>query len=210
VVLLTAEGRAFCAGGDFAWLTQLAPSGELEQLRRAARQMIWDMLDVHLPIVCALNGSAAGLGASLALLSDTIFMAESATIADPHVVVGLVAGDGGTIAWPLAMGPARAKRHLLTGDPLTASEAERLGLVTDVVPDAEVFDRALEFCRRVANRPPLAVQYTKAAVNAWLKDMAAASFDLAGSLEIVTFESADHAEAMAAIAEKREPRFEGR
>ena len=84
--------------------------------------------------MCALNGPAVGLGRRIALLCDVIFMAESATIADPHVRVGLVAGDGGTVAWPLAVGPARAKRYLLTGDPIGAVEAERLGLVTGWCP----------------------------------------------------------------------------
>ena len=84
-----------------------------------AKALIWDLLDVPMPIVCALNGHAVGLGASIALLCDAVFMAGSATIADPHVRVGLVAGDGGTVAWPLAVGPMLAKRYLLTGDPVT-------------------------------------------------------------------------------------------
>ena len=120
--------------------------------------MIWDLLDVHLPIVCALNGHAVGLGASIALLCDVVFMAESATIADPHVRVGIVAGDGGTVAWPLAVGPMLAKRYLLTGDPVPAVEAERLGLVTEVVPDDEVDGRGHGLRpparrRRAAGRP---------------------------------------------------------
>ena len=164
-VLLTGRGRGFSAGGDFNWFPTLQDPTALEHLRLDARQMIWDLLDVHLPIVCAINGPAIGLGASLALLCDVIFMAETATIADPHVRVGLVAGDGGTVAWPLAVGPARAKRYLLTGDSLTAQEAERLGLVTDVVPDDELDERAMNFARRLAAGAPLAVQYTKQAVN---------------------------------------------
>ena len=134
-VLLTGSGRAFSAGGDFRWFPELQAPGALEELRVDARQLIWDLLDVALPIVCAINGHAVGLGASVALLCDVIFMAESATLADPHVRVGLVAGDGGTIAWPLAVGPARAKQYLLTGDALSAAEAERIGLVNRVVAD---------------------------------------------------------------------------
>ena len=137
-VLLTGAGRAFSAGGDFAWFPELQAPGALDELRLDARQMIWDLLDVPLPIVCAVNGPAIGLGASIALLCDVIVMAESATLADPHVRVGLVAGDGGTIAWPLAVGPARAKQYLLTGDPIGAVEAERIGLVNRVVPDDEL------------------------------------------------------------------------
>lgn len=210
VVLLTGRGKAFSAGGDFAWFPELQQPGRLEDLRLDARQMIWDLLDVPLPIVCAVNGPAVGLGASIALLSDVIVMAESASLADPHVRVGLVAGDGGTIAWPLAVGPARAKQYLLTGDPVSAVEAERIGLVNLVVPDDELDQAAMAFAHKLASRPPLAVQHTKAAVNNWVKQTAMASFDLATASEMVTFGSADHAEALAAIREKRAPRFTGR
>jgi enoyl-CoA hydratase len=209
-VLLTGRGRAFSAGGDYRWFPALQDPGRLEDLRLDAKQMIWDLLDVHLPIVCALNGPAVGLGASIALLCDAVFMAESATIADPHVKVGLVAGDGGTVAWPLAMGPVRAKRYLLTGDPVPAAEAERIGLVNEVVPDAELDQRASEFAHRLASGAPLAVQYTKQAVNKLVKDALNDAFDVATALEILTFRSDDHREALAAIAEKRPPRFEGR
>jgi enoyl-CoA hydratase len=208
-IVLTGAGRAFSAGGDFEWFPELQEPGRLEALRLDGKQIIWDLLDVHLPIVCALNGHAIGLGASIALLCDAVFMAESATLADPHVRVGLVAGDGGTVAWPLAVGPMVAKRYLLTGDPVPASEAARLGLVTEVVLDDEVFDRAISFARDLAAGAPLAVQYTKQAVNQYVKQVAATSFDLATALEITTFRSADHAEALAAFREKRPPRFQG-
>jgi enoyl-CoA hydratase len=209
-VLLTGRGRAFSAGGDFAWFPELQEPGRMELLRLDAKQIIWDLLDVHLPIVCALDGPAIGLGASIALLCDAVFIAESASIADPHVRVGIVAGDGGTVAWPAAMGPMRAKRYLLTGDAVPATEAERLGLVTEVVPDGAAFEHALAFARRLAAGAPLAVQYTKQAVNQAVKQALATSFDLATALEIVTFKSADHAEALQAMREKRSPRFEGR
>src|SRR5207247_2539638 len=111
------------------------------------------------------------------LLCDVIFMAESATLADPHVRVGLAAGDGGTVAWPLAVGPARAKRYLLTGDPVSAVEAERLGLVTEVVPDDELDATATAFAHRLAAGAPLAVQYTKQAVNALVRDAVISAFD---------------------------------
>jgi enoyl-CoA hydratase len=209
-VLLTGAGRAFSAGGDFDWFPALQEPGRLEELRLDARRMIWDLLDVHLPIVCALNGHAMGLGASIALLCDVLFMAESATIGDPHVRVGIVAGDGGTVAWPLAVGPMLAKRYLLTGDSISAPDAHRLGLAADVVPDADLDARASAFAHRLAAGAPLAVQYTKQAVNALVKRALNESFDVATALEIVTFQSADHQEALAALREKREPRYEGR
>jgi enoyl-CoA hydratase len=209
-IVLTASGRAFSAGGDFNWFPELQEPGQLELLRLDAKPLIWDLLDVHLPIVCALEGPAVGLGASIALLCDAVFMAESATIVDPHVRVGIVAGDGGTVAWPAAMGPMRAKRYLLTGDAVSATEAERLGLITEVVPDGEAGGAALAFARRLAAGAPLAVQYTKQAVNQALKQALATSFDLATALEIVTFKSEDHTEALNAMRDKRQPRFEGR
>jgi len=208
-VLLTGAGRAFSAGGDFAWFPELQEPGRLDELRLAAKALIWDLLDVPMPIVCALNGHAVGLGASIALLCDAVFMAGSATIADPHVRVGLVAGDGGTVAWPLAIGPMLAKRYLLTGDPVTAADAASLGLVTEAVPDDEVLDRASAFAHRLAAGAPLALQGTKQAVNALVRDALSRSFDLATALEIGTFGSEDHAEALAARSEKRPPEFRG-
>jgi enoyl-CoA hydratase len=209
-VLLTGRGRAFSAGGDFEWFPTLQEPGAIEHLRLDAKQMIWDLLDVHLPIVCALNGHAVGLGASIALLCDVLFMAESARLADPHVRVGIVAGDGGTVAWPLAVGPMLAKRYLMTGDPVSADEAVRLGLAAEAVADEALDDKAMAFARRLAAGAPLAVQYTKQAVNKLVKTALNEAFDVASALEIVTFQSADHTEALAAMRDKREPRFEGR
>lgn len=208
-VLLTGRGKVFSAGGDFAWFPDLQQPGRMDALRRDAKQLIWDLLDVEIPIVAAVNGHAMGLGASIALLCDVIFMADTATIGDPHVRVGIVAGDGGTAIWPLAVGPALAKQYLLTGDPVTAADAERIGLVNRAVPAGELLDTAMAFARRLAAGAPLAVRYTKIAVNKLIKDALNVSFDTATALEIVTFRSEDHQEALAALREKRKPRFSG-
>lgn len=209
-VLLTGQGRAFSAGGDFGWFPKLQDPEVLETVRRDGKQMIWDLLDVEVPIVCAVNGPAVGLGASLALLCDVIFAADGASFADPHVRVGIVAGDGGVAIWPLVLGPARAKQYLLTGDALTAAEAERLGLINFVVPSADLQDRAMAFAQRLAAGAPLAVRYTKLSVNKLVKDALNVAFDTSTALEVVTFRSEDHREALAAIQEKRPPRFTGR
>jgi enoyl-CoA hydratase len=209
-VLLTGCGKAFSAGGDFSWFPQLQQPGRMEALRRDAKQLIWDLLDVEVPIVAAVNGHAMGLGASIALLCDVIFLADTATIGDPHVRVGIVAGDGGTAIWPLAVGPALAKQYLLTGDPVTAADAERMGLVNRAVPAAELRDTALAFARRLAAGAPLAVRYTKMAVNKLIKEALNVSFDTATALELVTFASEDHREALAALRDKRKPHFTGR
>jgi enoyl-CoA hydratase len=209
-VVLTGEGRAFSAGGDFNWFPTLQDPEEREQVRLDGKQIVWDLLDVEVPIVAAVNGPAIGLGASIALLCDVIFAADTATYADPHVRVGIVAGDGGVAIWPLALGPARAKQYLLTGDAVSAAEAERIGLVNFVVPAAELAEKSLAFARRLAAGAPLAVRFTKLSVNKLVKDALNVAFDTSTALEIVTFQSEDHREALAALKEKRPPRFRGR
>ena len=198
VIVLTGEGKAFSAGGDFGWFPALRDTAALDELRRDAKQMIWDLLDVEVPIVCGLNGAAAGLGASIALLCDVIVMSERAVIIDPHVNVGLVAGDGGAAVWPLLLGP------------LAAAEALRLGVASEVCAPEEVRERALAWAGRLAAQPPLAVKGTKQAVNAQLKQALLTSFDLSIALEIPCFLSHDHKEAIDALQEKRPPIYEGR
>jgi enoyl-CoA hydratase len=121
--------------------------------------------------------------------------------------IPIVAGDGGTAMWPLLIGPARAKQYLLTGDPLTADEAERIGLVNRVVPADQLEKEALSIAHRLADGAPLAIRYTKAAVNKLVKEALNVSFDFAAGHELVTLMSKDHEEALAAIREKRTPRF---
>jgi enoyl-CoA hydratase len=162
------------------------------------------------PIVCGLNGSAVGLGASIALLCDVIVMADDAKLIDPHVLVGLVAGDGGAAIWPLLLGPLTAKRHLMLGDPLTAAEAVRLGVAVESCPAADVKTRARAWADRLAAGAPLAVQGTKIAVNAQIKQALLTSFDVSTALEIGCFFSSDHAEAVDAFVARRTPNFEGR
>jgi enoyl-CoA hydratase len=209
-VVLTGAGRAFSAGGDFHWFPELRAIERLDALRHDARQLITDLLDVELPIVAAVNGPAVGLGASVALLCDVILMAEDATLSDPHVRVGIVAGDGGAVVWPLAVGPARAKQYLLTGDPLGAVEAERIGLVNRVVPARDLDAAAMELAGRLAAGAPLAIRYTKLAVNKLVKDALNVAFDTSTALELLTFLSDDHEEALRAMAERRPPEFRGR
>lgn len=210
VVILTGSGRAFSAGGDMAWFPELRSVEALHALRREGKQLIWNLLDVEIPIVAALNGPAVGLGASIALLCDVVVMADTASIIDPHVQVGLAAGDGGAAIWPLLVGPLAAKRHLLLGEPLRADDALRLGVASEVCPAGSVVDAARSWADRLAAQAPLAVQATKMAVNAQVKQALLASFDVSTALEISTFHSADHVEAVAAFVDKRTPKFEGR
>lgn len=208
-VVLTGSGRAFSAGGDFRWMSTIKPE-YLYEMRQEGKQIVWNLLDVEAPIVAAVNGPAIGLGATLALLSDVIFMADTAIVADPHVRVGIVAGDGGAVIWPLALGPAIAKRYLLTGDSLSAQDAERLGLINMAVSADVLQEEAMAFAQRLAGGAPLAVRYTKAAINQLIKNALTTAFDYSTALELVTFVSEDHQEALRAMREKRKPRFEGR
>ena len=137
-------------------------------------------------------------------------MADTAKLADPHVQVGIVAGDGGAVAWPLAVGPAVAKRYLLTGDAMSAEQAERFGLVNHAVAADALQDEALAFAQRLAEEAPLAVRYTKLAVNQLVKQAMSTAFDYSTALEVLTFASEDHREALRALGEKQQPRFEGR
>jgi enoyl-CoA hydratase len=208
-VLLQGSKKAFSAGGDFGWFPTLDTVGRLDHLRAEAKGLIWDLLDIELPIVASLNGPAVGLGASIALLCDVVVMASTASIVDPHVRVGIVAGDGGAAIWPLLVGPLKAKQYLLTGDAVTADEAQRLGLVTEVATPDDLADRSMAWARRLAAGAPLAVRYTKQAINAQVKRALLDSFDVSTALEIVTFRSDDHAEALAALRERRPPQFRG-
>ena len=209
-IVLTGAGRAFSAGGDFGWFSQIADHADIDVVRRDGKQIIWDLLDVEVPIVAAVNGPAIGLGASIALLCDVILMADTATIADPHVRVGIVAGDGGAAIWPLAVGPARAKEYLLTGDPVSAVEAERIGLVNRVVAADRLQEEALALANRLAAGAPLALRYTKIAVNKLVKEALNTAFDYSTAAETFTMASEDHKEAVRAIREKRRPEFKGR
>lgn len=208
--VLTGAGKAFCAGGDMGWFEDLRTTGAAHALRRDAKQMIWDLLDVEIPIVCGLNGSAAGLAASIALLCDVVVMADDARLVDPHVVVGLVAGDGGAAIWPLLLGPLAAKRHLMTGDPVSAADALRLGIAAEICDRDAVGARSVAWAERLAAGAPLAVQGTKMAVNQQIKRALIDSFDLSTALEIPCLLSQDHREAVDAYVAKRPPRFHGR
>lgn len=209
-IVLTGSGQAFSAGGDMAWFPTLRTTDAAHLLRREAKQMIWDLLDVELPVVCGLNGSAAGLAASIALLCDVVVMAEPAVIIDPHVKVGLVAGDGGAAIWPLLLGPLAAKRYLLLGEPLTSADALRFGVASEVCPAGAVAERSMAWARRLGDGAPIAVQGTKQAINAQVKQALLTSFDLSTALEIPCLLSADHAEAVDAFVAGRSPVFEGR
>lgn len=211
VVVLTGAGRAFSSGGDLKWFLHiLEEPGALRDLMREARKIIDDMLDMEVPLIAAVDGPAAGLGATLALFCDIVIATEKAKFGDPHVRVGVVAGDGGAVIWPLLVGVHKAKEFLMTGDVIDAREAERIGLINRVVAEDSALPAATEFARRLADGPSLAINFTKMSVNKRLKQDANLILDNSLAWEEQTFYSQDHREAVNAFVEKRKPRFQGK
>lgn len=190
-ILLTGAGRGFCAGGDIKWFSRITPD-EVDEMFAGARRIVLDLLELPMPIVAAVNGPAMGLGATMALFCDIVFAAESASFADPHVSIGLVAGDGGAIAWPWLIGPSRAKEALLTGRIFSATEAERIGLVNRVLPDAELLPAAAKLAADLAAGPRQAIRGTKTSINKLIRDSANLILDTSLALEKVCFSDPEH------------------
>ncbi|MEX5635386.1 enoyl-CoA hydratase/isomerase family protein [Parafrankia sp. FMc2] len=211
-VVLASTGRSFSAGGDFA-LMQAAHDdlATRQAIIDQGRQLVEAFLALPQPIVVAVQGPAIGLGATIVLLCDVVVAARAATLADSHVALGLVAGDGGCLVWPQAAGMVRARRHLLTGDPLTAEAAYSLGMVTDLVAAPEdAVETARSIAERIAALAPLAVQGTKRTLNRVSQQRAGEVVDLSFALEEHTLASDDLLEGIAAFRERRPPAFRGR
>lgn len=190
VALLTGAGRAFSAGGDFSYLDDLSKDLDLrKETLGHGRQIVAGMVRCRLPIVAAVNGPAVGLGCSLVALSDISFMAESAHLADPHVLIGLVAADGGPVTWPLLISLQLAKEYALTGDEIPAERAAAIGLVNHVCPDDAVLETAMACARRLAALPQQAVEDTKRILNLHLERAVLATLDFALSAEHRSFDS---------------------
>jgi enoyl-CoA hydratase len=211
VVVLTGAGDAFSSGGDIrAMKDKLADHTLWNDTVDEARSLFYSMLDLEKPLIARVNGAATGLGATLAVYADIAIAAESAVIGDPHVKVGLVAGDGGALMWPLLVGFQKAKELLFLGDNISAAEAARLGLVSYCVPDAELDERVYGLAERLLKGAPQALAGTKKAINHTLRNLSLATFEYGVSLETQSHLSRDHAEAIDAFIEKRKPVFTGR
>jgi enoyl-CoA hydratase len=192
-VILTGAGRAFSAGGDLAWFAEISADRSLrERVLTEARQIYDGMVELKAPVVVAVNGPAVGLGCSLAVLGDIVLMSSTAYLADPHVSVGLVAGDGGIASWPLMTSLLRAKEYILLGDRIPAEEAERIGLANHVVAPEELMPKAIEYARRFAALPRQAVRESKRAFNLLLRDAGSRVLDFALAAENDSFLTDEH------------------
>ena len=210
LVILTGANKAFCAGGDAAWMQRMIDSPEcFRDISVESKRIVFSLLELEKPIICKLNGAAAGLGATIALMCDIIVADESARIGDPHVKMGFVAGDGGAVVWPQAVGYAKAKELLLTGDMLNAREAVDLRLINYAVPADELESKVQSLASRILANPRWAVRWTKTVTNMTLRDLAQRLMDPSIAYEMMSNLSSDHQEAVAAFREKRVPHFSG-
>src|SRR6516165_1483395 len=192
VAVLTGDGRAFSAGGDFGLLDRMTNDVELRRDTLAeGREIVLSMLRCRIPLVAAVNGPAVGLGCSVIALSDVVYMAESAYLSDPHVMVGLVAADGGPLTWPLHTSLLLAKEYAFTGDRISAARAREIGLANHVCPDGEVLSAALAAAHKIAKLPRQAVEATKRILNLHVERAVLATIDFALAAETESFETDD-------------------
>ncbi|MGZ4120937.1 MAG: enoyl-CoA hydratase/isomerase family protein [Actinomycetota bacterium] len=209
VVIVDGEGKAFSAGGDLDLVQEMADDfGVRIRVLKEARDLVYNVLDCAKPIVSAMRGPAVGAGLVVGLLADVSIASKTARIIDGHTRLGVAAGDHAAIVWPLLCGMAKAKYHLLTCEPLSGEEAERIGLVSLCVEDAELEERALAVARQLAAGSQSAIRWTKYALNNWLR-VAGPTFDTSLALEFLGFGGPDVQEGIAARRAKRAPEFRG-
>ena len=209
VAILRGAGRALSAGGDFELLDDMIDDYAARTLvLREARDLVFNVINCSKPIVSAIHGPAVGAGLVAAVLADVSVAGRSARIIDGHTRLGVAAGDHAAICWPLLCGMAKAKYYLLTCEPLTGEEAERIGLVSLCVDDEEVQQRALEVAENLAGGSQSAIRWTKHSLNNWYRDHSSI-FDASWGLEFYGFGGPDVAEGLASHREKRAPGFTG-
>ncbi|MFF3451188.1 enoyl-CoA hydratase/isomerase family protein [Streptomyces sp. NPDC002667] len=212
-VVITATGRGFCAGAD---LRGGPPAGErvpgdvARTIRLGAQRLIAAVLDCEKPVIAAVNGTAAGLGAHLALACDLVLAAEEARFIEVFARRGLVPDGGGAYLLPRLIGPQRAKELMFFGDALSAVDAERIGLVNRVVPPGELEKTARAWAERLAAGPTRALALTKQLVNASLDTDRGGAFAAEAAAQEINMTTRDAVEGVASFVERRAPRYEGR
>jgi enoyl-CoA hydratase len=207
VAILQGAGRGFSAGGSFDLVESVLDDYETRlRVMREARDLVFNVINCSKPIVSAMHGPAVGAGLVAGLLADVSIVARTAKIIDGHTRLGVAAGDHAAICWPLLCGMAKAKYYLLTCDPLSGEEAERIGLVSLCVEEGEVHDKALEVATNLSLGAQSAIRLTKQALNQWYQAQSAI-FDTSLAYEFLGFGGPDAREGLASHKEKRPPRF---
>ena len=207
VAILRGEGKGFSAGGDLSLVEEVAANFEARtRVWREARDLVYNVINCDKPVVSAMHGPAVGAGLVAGLLADVSIAAKNARIIDGHTRLGVVAGDHAAIVWPLLCGLAKSKYHLMTCEPLSGEEAERIGLVSLCVEDDQLQDKALEVAGKLAAGSQSAIRWTKYALNNWLR-MAGPTFDTSLALEFMGFCGPDVREGVASLRGKRPPNF---
>ncbi|MFF2126987.1 enoyl-CoA hydratase/isomerase family protein [Streptomyces olivochromogenes] len=222
-VVITATGRGFCAGADLRGgpSTGGPPAGGpstgervagdvARMIRLGAQRLIGAVLDCEKPVIAAVNGTAAGLGAHLALACDLVLAADSAKFIEVFVRRGLVPDGGGAYLLPRLIGPQRAKELMFFGDALTAADAARLGLVNRVVPPDDLEKTARDWAERLATGPTRALALTKQLVNASLDTDRTTAFAAEAAAQEINMTTTDANEGVAAFTERRTPHYRGR
>jgi len=205
--ILTGEGAAFSAGGDFEMIQKIVDDFEMRvRILKEARDIVYNVINCSKPVVSAMRGPAVGAGLVCGLLADVSIVTPEAKIIDGHTRLGVAAGDHAAIVWPLLCGMAKAKYYLLTCDPLSGAEAERIGLVSLCVPDEALDAKALEVATKLANGAQQAIRWTKLSLNNWLRQ-AGPTFDASAALEMLGFTGPEAREGLASHREKRKPKF---
>lgn len=206
-VVLTGEGKAFSAGGDFAMIDQIVGDPQYRAKSwKEARDIVYNLINCSKPVVSAMRGPAVGASLVCGLLSDISIASKSARIIDGHTRLGVAAGDHAAIVWPLLCGMAKAKYYLLLCDTLSGSEAERIGLISLAVEDEELDAKAVEIATRLTKGPQSAIRWTKYSLNNWLRQ-AGPTFDTSLALEYLGFTGVEVKEGLASFREKRDPNF---
>ncbi|MFZ4690589.1 MAG: crotonase/enoyl-CoA hydratase family protein [Polymorphobacter sp.] len=215
-MILTGNGRAFSAGGNLKAMQdrtgigpQSPPDATRTNYKRGVQRITRAMMELEVPAIAAVNGHAVGLGCDLACLCDMRIAAESALFSCSFIKVGIVPGDGG--AWSLArvVGYAMAAELFFTGDRFDAARAKEIGLVSRVVPDAELMPEALTLARRIAANPARALRMTKRLLREAQTARMNEVLELSAAFQALAHETSDHKEAVAAFLEKRAPDFTG-
>jgi len=208
VIVVTGKGKNFSGGGDHDMVEQMTNDRKiLNRVYEDARAIPLNMINCRKVIITAINGPAVGAGCALALCADITIASENARFNDGHSRLGVAAGDHAAGIWPLLCGLAKAKYYVLTGHWITAKEAERIGLVSQVYPHSEFFQKAIECAQHLSKGPQWAIRGSKRAMDGYLKQNFNTSFEVSCALEMLHFGDPDVKEGIQAAKEKRAAKF---